>query len=118
MQLKFIVANQVEKMPYGFQWPLNHLPSCKNNYILIYFGMPLKMDDISVIFIFIQIDINRKYKSHMQLQTTLWLLMQLQFVFTKCHEGQSYVKLQKWLIWIEVVNAWVGMEMIPRNEIN
>jgi hypothetical protein len=41
--------------------------------IFIYFGMPLKMDDISVffIFIFIQIDIGHKYKLHMQLQTTL-----------------------------------------------
>jgi hypothetical protein len=33
--------------------------------------MPQKMDDISVFFIFIQIDISRKYKLHMQLQTTL-----------------------------------------------
>jgi len=42
-------------------------------YIFIYFGMPLKMDDISVfsIFIFIQMDISHKYKLCMQLQTTL-----------------------------------------------
>jgi hypothetical protein len=34
--------------------------------------MPLKMNDINVFFIliFIQIDINHKYKLHMQLQTT------------------------------------------------
>jgi len=59
-------------MLHGIQWPLNHLPSHKNNYIFIYFGMPLKMNDISVffIFIFIQIDITRN-KLHMQLQTTL-----------------------------------------------
>jgi hypothetical protein len=39
----------------------------------IYFGMPLKMDNISVFFnfIFIQINISYKYKLHMQLQTTL-----------------------------------------------
>jgi hypothetical protein len=73
LQLGFIIANQVEKMPYGVQWPMNHLPSHRNNYIFIYFGMPLKMDDINVffIFIFIQIDINHKYKLHMQLQTDL-----------------------------------------------
>jgi hypothetical protein len=45
----------------------------QNNYIFIYFGMPLKLDDIRVffIFIFIQIDISCKYKLDMQLQTTL-----------------------------------------------
>jgi hypothetical protein len=69
LQQKFIVANQVEKMPHGIQWPLNHLPSHKNNYIFIYFGTPLKMDDINAFFI--QIDITCKYKLHMQLQTTL-----------------------------------------------
>jgi hypothetical protein len=39
----------------------------QKNYIFIYFGMPLKMDDINVFFIFnfIQIDINHKYKLHM-----------------------------------------------------
>jgi hypothetical protein len=39
---------------------MNHLPSYRNNYIFIYFGMSLKMDDINVFFIliFIQIDIN------------------------------------------------------------
>jgi len=58
-------------MPHGIQWPLNYFPSYKNNYIFIYFGMPPKMDDINVFFIFIQIDINCKYKLHMQLQTTL-----------------------------------------------
>jgi len=73
LQQKSIVANQVEKMPHGIQWPLNRLPSHKNNYIFIYFGMPLKMDDIIVffIFIFIQIDISHKYKLHMQLQAIL-----------------------------------------------
>jgi hypothetical protein len=52
---------------------MNHLLSHKNNYIFIYFGMPLKMYDINVffIFIFIQIDISHKYKLHMQLQTIL-----------------------------------------------
>jgi len=71
LQLKFIVTNQLEKMPCGIQWPLNHLPSHKNKYIFIFFGMPLKVDDISAFFIFIQIDISCKYKLHMQLQTTL-----------------------------------------------
>ncbi len=73
LQLGFIVANQVEKMPHGVQKPMNHFPSHRNIYIFIYFGMPLKMDDIRVffIFIFIQIDINYNYKLHMQLQTTL-----------------------------------------------
>jgi hypothetical protein len=33
--------------------------------------MPLKMDDIGVFFIFIQININHKYKLHMQLRTIL-----------------------------------------------
>jgi hypothetical protein len=39
----------------------------------MYFGMPLKKDDINVlfIFIFIKIDISHKFKSHMQLQTIL-----------------------------------------------
>jgi hypothetical protein len=73
LQLWFIVVNQVEKMPCGLQWPLNLFLSCKNNYAFIYFGMPLKMDDINVffIFIFIQIDISHKYNFHMQLQTIL-----------------------------------------------
>jgi len=45
----------------------------QKNYMFIYFGMPLKLDDINVFFIFIftQIDISCKYKLHMQLQTTL-----------------------------------------------
>jgi hypothetical protein len=47
---------------------MNHLLSCKN-YIFMYFGMPLKKDDINVLFIFIQIDISCKFKSHIQLQT-------------------------------------------------
>jgi len=34
----------------------------------------------------------------------------------KCHGGQSYLKSQKWHIWIEVVNTWVGMDRIPCNE--
>jgi hypothetical protein len=42
--------------------------------------------------------------------------MQLPIVFTKCHGGQSYLKLQKWLIWKEVTNTWVGKERIPYNE--
>jgi hypothetical protein len=50
---------------------MNHLPSRKKNYIFIYFGMSLKMNDISVFFIFIQIDIRHKYKLHMQLQIIL-----------------------------------------------
>ncbi len=33
-----------------------------------------------------------------------------------CHGGQSYLKSQKWLIWIEVTNAWVGMDMNPSND--
>ncbi len=116
--LGFVVANQVEKMPHGVQWRLNHLSNHKNNYIFIYFGMPLKMDDISVffIFIFIQINISCEYKLHMQLQTTLYLFMWLLVVFTKCHKGQSYLKLQKWLIWIKVANTWVGMDKIPCSE--
>jgi hypothetical protein len=60
-------------MPCGVQLPMNYLPSHRNNHIFIYFGMPLKMDDIriSFIFIFIQIDINHKYKLHMQVQIIL-----------------------------------------------
>ncbi len=38
--------------------------------------------------------------------------MQLQVVFTKCHKGPSFIKPQKWLIWIEVAYAWVRMDMI------
>jgi hypothetical protein len=73
LQLQFRVTNQVEKMRHGVEWPMNHLPSHRNNANFIYFGMPLKMDDINVVFIFnfIQIDISHKYKLHMQLQTTL-----------------------------------------------
>jgi hypothetical protein len=60
LQLGFIVVDEVEKMPCGVQWPMNHLPSHKNNSIFNFWGMPLKMNDISVfvIFIFIQIDIS------------------------------------------------------------
>jgi hypothetical protein len=48
---------------------MNHFLNHKNNYILIYFGMPLKMDNTSVffIFIFIQIDVSYNRKLHMQL---------------------------------------------------
>ncbi len=115
LRLKFIVTNQVDRMPRGIQWPLNHLRSHKNNYIFIYFGMPLKIDDINIFFIFIffQIDINCKYKLHMQLQTTLWSFTWLPIVFTKCHGGQLDLKSQKWLIWTQVANAWVGMDRIP-----
>ncbi len=34
-------------------------------------------------------------------------------IFNKCHGGQSYLKSQKWLIWIEITNVWVGMDIIP-----
>ncbi len=65
LQLKYIVANQNEKTPHGVQWPINYLLSHKK-YILIYYGMPLKMDDINTFFIFIffQINISCKYKLH------------------------------------------------------
>jgi hypothetical protein len=48
---------------------MDHLLSHKNNYILIYFGMPLEMDNTNVffIFIFIQIYTSCNYKLHMQL---------------------------------------------------
>jgi len=51
---------------------MNHIPSHKNNYIFIYFEMPLKIDDINPFFIFTFIQINISHKSylHMQLQTT------------------------------------------------
>jgi hypothetical protein len=42
--------------------------------------------------------------------------MRLPVVFTKCPKGQSYLKLKKWYIWIEVANAWVGMDRIPCSE--
>ncbi len=60
LQLGFIIVNEVEKMPRGVQWPMNHLPNRRNNYIFIFWGMPLKMNDINVfvIFIFIQINIS------------------------------------------------------------
>jgi hypothetical protein len=101
-------------MPCGVQWPLNHHWSHRDNYIFIYFGMPLKMNDISefFIFIFIQIDISHKYKLHMQLQTILQSFMWLPILFTKCHKRWSYIKLQKWLIWTQVANTWVGMDKI------
>jgi hypothetical protein len=72
LQLKFIVVNKVEKLPHDIQWPMNHLPNHKNNYIFIYFGMLVKMNDINIliIFSFIQIDISCKFKLHIQLQTT------------------------------------------------
>ncbi len=47
MQLVFIITNQVEKMSHDIHWPMNHLISHENNYIFIYFGMPLKMGDIN-----------------------------------------------------------------------
>jgi hypothetical protein len=37
----------------------------------IYFKTPLKMDNLSVFFIFIQINISHKYKLQLQLQTIL-----------------------------------------------
>ncbi len=96
MQLGFIVTNQVEKMPHGFQWSMIQFPNYRDNYIFIYFGMPLKMNDISVlfIFIFIQINISHKSKSHMHLQTTLYLFMQFQVVLTSCHGRQSHLQSQ------------------------
>jgi len=43
------------------------------------FGDVIKMHDVNVffIFIFIQINISRKYKLHMSLHMTLWSFMQL-----------------------------------------
>jgi hypothetical protein len=43
-------------------WSMIHIPSRKNNYIFIYFEMPLQIDDINplLIFSFIQIDISHK----------------------------------------------------------
>jgi hypothetical protein len=119
LQLGIIVTNQVEKMPHGVQWSMIQLPNYRDNYIFIYFGMPLKMNDISVlfIFIFIQINISHKSKSHMHLQTTLYLFMQFQVILTSCHGKQSHLQSQKWLLWTRVANAWVGMDMIPCSEI-
>ncbi len=71
LRLKFIVANQVEKMLRGIQCPLNHLPSCKKQLHFHLFWDATKNDDINEFFIFIQIDINHKYKLHMELQTIL-----------------------------------------------
>jgi hypothetical protein len=41
----------------------------EKNYILIYFWMLQKMDNINIFFM--QININQKYKLHMKLQTAL-----------------------------------------------
>ncbi len=73
LQLGFIVASQLEKIPCGVQWPMNYLLYQINEYIFIYFGMPLKINDINVffIFLFIQMNSSHKYKLHMQLQTIL-----------------------------------------------
>ncbi len=95
-------------MPCGIQWPLNHLPSRKKNYIFIYFGMPLKMDDIGVFFIFIFIQITYATTNHFVII----------YVTTKCHGGQFYLKSQKWLIWTKVANTWVEMDKIHFNENN
>jgi hypothetical protein len=50
-----------------------NVPIRKNTYIFIYFGMPFKMDDINVffIFIFIKMEISCKYMLHLQSQTIL-----------------------------------------------
>jgi hypothetical protein len=69
LQLGFIIVNQVEKMLGGVQWPMNHLPNRRNNYIFIYLWMPQKMDNINIFFI--QFNISRKYKLHTKLQTVL-----------------------------------------------
>jgi hypothetical protein len=52
---------------------MNYLLYQINEYIFIYFGMPLKINDINVffIFLFIQMNSSHKYKLHMQLQTIL-----------------------------------------------
>jgi hypothetical protein len=63
LHLRFIAANEVEKMPCVIQWPMNHVSNCKN-YFSIYFGMPLKMD-IRVLFIFIKIKIDIRAHSQM-----------------------------------------------------
>ncbi len=73
LQLRFIIANQVEKMSHGVQWPMNHNSNHIKNYIFIYFGIPPKMNDINVLFI--QIDISHKFKLHMQLQIILQSFM-------------------------------------------
>jgi hypothetical protein len=50
---------------------MNHLLNHKNNYIFIYFGMPLNGISVFFIFILIQMNISCKYKLHMQLQIIL-----------------------------------------------
>jgi hypothetical protein len=59
LQLRFIVANEVEIFLHGVQWPESLLKSQKQLHFH-FFGMPLKMNGINVfvIFIFIQIDIS------------------------------------------------------------
>jgi len=41
--------------------------------------------------------------------------MWLQVVFNKHHKRHSHLKLQKWLIWTQVANSWVGMDIILCN---
>ncbi len=87
LQLKFIIANQVEKISRGVPWPMNNLPSCKN-YIFIYFGMSLKR--------MIQMYFSFSFSSKSTLitnincicnsKTTLQLFMRLQVIFIKSHE--------------------------------
>jgi hypothetical protein len=57
-------------MPRGIM-ALEPPPKLQKELHFHLFWDAIKMDDISVFFIFIQININHKYKLHMQLQTIL-----------------------------------------------
>jgi len=118
-------------MPRGIQWPLNHLSSHKNNYIFIYFGMPLKMDDISVffIFIFIQIDISCmcNYKSFCSCLRDYQLFYQVpqRRVVSKVTKMVDFDRSRKCMGWNEFLVMIMGslsspfiewiMTLIPQN---
>ncbi len=90
MQIGFIVVNQVE-MQCGVQWLVNHLPSHKNNHIFIYFGMSLKMDDMTVLFL--HFHPNQQLIANLSCTCNCKPLcshVRLQVIFIRCHTRQLW----------------------------
>ncbi len=94
---------------------MNHIPSYKNNYIFIYFEMPLKIG--------IYVHFSSSLSSKLTLVTSHSCIYNYKPLFNCfydyksflpwCRGGQSHQQSKKWLIWTQVANVWVDMEKIP-----
>ncbi len=92
---------ELNKMPRGVQWPMNHIPSCENNYIFIYFEMSLKK--------FILLLFSSSLSSKLILVTSHSCICNYKPLFScfydyklflpLCHRGQSHQQSKKWWIW-------------------